>query len=73
MATLADTPCIRCGKMRIVSRVWKEKLEYGSIVTHTETVCPDKECQKLVDEKFALARERREQLENKVAAHKATA
>lgn len=57
--------------MRIVARVWKEKLDYGSIVTHTETVCPDKKCQKLVDEKFALVRERREQLENKLTTPKA--
>ncbi|MBI2598672.1 hypothetical protein HYW40_00410 [Candidatus Curtissbacteria bacterium] len=67
MPILADSSCIRCGKTRIVKRVWKEKLEYGSIITHTETVCPDQACQKQVDEKFALARERREQLEHKIA------
>ncbi len=67
MSILADTPCIRCGKTRIVKRVWKEKLEHGSIITHTETVCPDKECQKAVDEKFAAVRARREELENRTS------
>ncbi len=71
MPVLADTVCIRCGKTRIVKRVWKEKLEHGSVITHTESVCPDAECQKVVDEKFALARERREQLENKLSTPKA--
>lgn len=65
MSILADTSCIRCGKTRIIKRVWKEKLEYGSIITHTETVCPDRDCQKLVDERFEQARAKREQLANK--------
>ena len=67
MTVLAETVCIRCGKTRIVKRVWKEKLDYGSIITHSEAVCPDGECQKIVDEKFAQAREKREQMENRLS------
>lgn len=41
--------CIRCGKARIIVKTWKEKLGYSTI-TATKTACPDKECQKIVDE-----------------------
>ncbi len=37
-------PCSRCGKERIIIRTWKEKVD-SSVITNTETACPDKECQ----------------------------
>ena len=40
--------CTRCGKIRIVKKEWKETVN-GSTVTYSETVCPDTECQKIVD------------------------
>ncbi len=40
--------CWRCGKERIVVRSWEEKVG-TSVVTTTETACPDIECQKLVE------------------------
>lgn len=43
-----SNPCIRCGKQRIDGKTWKEKLG-GNIITHTLTLCPDKNCQKEVD------------------------
>lgn len=42
------TPCIRCGKMRVVIKTWEENTGVA-ILTHTETACPDKDCQKIVD------------------------
>ena len=60
-----STPCIRCGKERIVSKTWKEEVTnfFGSsFITHTETVCPDEECQKIVDAKFKQEREKKEAL-----------
>ncbi len=48
MTDFITTPCIRCGKTRILAKTWKEKLGDGSI-TYTTTVCPDKECQKIVE------------------------
>lgn len=57
-----SNPCIRCGKERIISKTWKEELTnfFGtSTITHTETVCPDEECQKLVEAKFAQEREKK--------------
>jgi hypothetical protein len=43
-----NTPCIRCGKIRIQSKSWEEEIN-GSPVTFTLNVCPDPACQKLVD------------------------
>ncbi|MBM3284155.1 hypothetical protein FJY90_08035 [Candidatus Gottesmanbacteria bacterium] len=46
-----NTKCIRCGKIRIVASSWKEYIG-TSLVTYTNTVCPDPECQKIVDEQL---------------------
>jgi len=43
--------CTRCGKERIISRVWKEKVGF-SIVENTDRVCPDKACQKEVEKEL---------------------
>ncbi len=48
--------CTRCGKPRVVARTWIEEIEtYNgkSKVTHTQTVCPDPTCQKIVEERLA--------------------
>ena len=50
------TSCIRCGKVRIFGRTWSEQVG-TSHVTHTETVCPDGDCQKLVE---ALLKDRQD-------------
>ena len=54
------TPCIRCGKDRIVSKTWTQRVG-ESVATYTLTVCPDPQCQKKVeaelkrrDDKIAL-------------------
>ncbi|MEI6532688.1 MAG: hypothetical protein WCO06_02515 [Candidatus Roizmanbacteria bacterium] len=41
--------CIRCGTQRIVVKTWKEKIG-ESTITNTQTACPNKECQKKVDQ-----------------------
>ncbi len=49
-----DNPCVRCGKQRLTSREWKEKIKTSagtSVVTYTETVCPDPACQAIVEAK----------------------
>ena len=56
---IAETACIRCGKMRIFQRKWIEKLDRGAKITHFDSVCPDAECQKIVDADFAARREKR--------------
>ena len=66
MPTQANTVCIRCGKTRVFSRKWKDKENgKGAVITHVETICPDKECQKLVDAKFQEMKDRRTQAEER--------
>ncbi len=47
-----SNPCVRCGHERIDGKTWKGKVG-ASPVTSTQTVCPDKECQKIVDQGIA--------------------
>ena len=54
--------CIRCGKPRKVVKTWKEGTK-DSVIIHTTTACPDAACQKIVDGRLALQREKRETLE----------
>jgi hypothetical protein len=51
--------CIRCGKMRKVAKTWTEYIG-TSLVTYTTTVCPDEECQKIVEEQL---KKRKDKLE----------
>lgn len=70
-------PCSRCGKERIIIRSWKEKID-GSVITNTETACPDKECQKEVEKinkkqqerSAALKRESEKRLQSRKASSK---
>lgn len=54
--------CPRCGKERIVVRIWKEKIE-GSTIENIETACPDKQCQKITDQDNKKMAQKRLQLE----------
>ena len=60
-----ESQCIRCGKVRIFKSRWREKLDKGAAITHTRTVCPDSDCQKIVDSEFEEKRAKRELLENR--------
>lgn len=54
--------CTRCGKPRIISKAWTEKIktEYGtSVIRHVETVCPDPKCQEKVDTELAAVRKKK--------------
>lgn len=58
--------CIRCGKQRIESKSWEETVTGfmgKSVVTYTETVCPDPKCQELVEKQLAVQKKKREELE----------
>lgn len=65
-----ESVCIRCGKTRIFKRRWREVLERGSAIIHTETVCPDKECQKIVEAEFEEKRQKRLLMESRKEANK---
>ncbi len=59
-------PCTRCGKQRIESKTWTEDVDtfFGkSKITHTETVCPDPDCQKIVEEKLDAQKQKTENLQ----------
>ena len=55
--------CIRCGKERIVKTSYTEDLEKTSVV-YTETVCPDPECQKLVEKGLIAEENKRRVIKN---------
>lgn len=65
MQVQIESSCIRCGKTRVIGKVWVEKTDKGNPITHTETICPDSECQKKVDADFAAKRERKLRFEKK--------
>lgn len=56
-----SNPCIVCGKQRIEGKSWKEKVGI-SVVTHTQTICPDPKCQRIVDEATAQRKAKSAQL-----------
>ena len=47
-----SNPCVRCGTERIDGKSWIEKSGI-SIITHTKTICPDSQCQKILDKMIA--------------------
>lgn len=59
---MSETVCIRCGKVRVLFNRWEERVARGPVLIREETVCPDQECQKLVDKKFEDLRARKEAL-----------
>lgn len=51
--------CTRCGSERIISKTYKEWIQtYSgkSLLIHTDTICPNKECQKIVESDLAAQR-----------------
>lgn len=56
--------CYRCGKERIVTKIWKERVG-NSIVENTETVCPDKKCQEATEQEIKKQKNKRLQMENR--------
>ena len=62
--TSNDNLCSRCGKKRINKKTWKETVG-TSVITYTETVCPDKACQKIVESDNLAKHKKREMLEKK--------
>jgi len=56
--------CYRCGKERIVTKIWKEKIG-NSIVENTETVCPDKKCQQAANKDIRKQKNKRLQIEKR--------
>ncbi|TSC64412.1 MAG: hypothetical protein G01um101493_138 [Microgenomates group bacterium Gr01-1014_93] len=70
MAASIPNPCTRCGKERIISKSWVENVGISKL-THIETICPDKACQKITDEFLLAQTEKRVALELQRATQKA--
>jgi regulator of protease activity HflC (stomatin/prohibitin superfamily) len=66
MITKFSNPCIRCGKERKLAKKWKEKTVTFSgttiVVTRTLNVCPDKECQAIVDKELNAQKAKRDKI-----------
>jgi hypothetical protein len=52
-------PCTRCGKERVVTKSFKEKSGTFT-VTRTLSVCPDPECQRIVNGALNKEKEKRD-------------
>lgn len=64
MKNTYENVCPRCGKKRIVVRIWKEKIE-GSTIENIETACPDKLCQKMTDNDIKKRLQKKLQIEER--------
>ena len=60
--------CTRCGKQRVFVRTYQEVVGASSVV-YTETACPDKDCQKIVEGKLLEEQERRAQYDKTSTAN----
>lgn len=60
--------CTRCGKQRVFVRTYKEVVGTSSVV-YTETACPDKECQEVVEGKLLEEQQRRAQYDKTSTAN----
>jgi hypothetical protein len=66
--TMTSNPCIRCGQERIVIKTWKETVG-TSVITFSESKCPDPDCQKIVDKANKEREDKRQlRLNNKLHA-----
>jgi hypothetical protein len=59
-------PCTQCGKERILFKTWDEEIPtYGNkttTITRSLTICPDPECQKIVEKKLAVEKDKRDKI-----------
>ncbi len=56
--------CYRCGKERIITRTWKEKV-WDSVIENTESICPDKKCQAIIEKDARKQKHKRLELEKR--------
>lgn len=65
MNTNYTNPCIRCGKERVVLKRTEEQMyDYpgATKVVHIEKVCPDPDCQKILDAELKDQQKKRDNL-----------
>jgi hypothetical protein len=62
-----SNPCTRCGKERIFSKTWTEEVELfmgTSTIVHNSMICPDEECQKIVEAGIEKQRKKDKKMKN---------
>ncbi|HVA96589.1 MAG TPA: hypothetical protein VND99_02955 [Candidatus Acidoferrales bacterium] len=66
MKYTSSNPCTRCGKERILLREWKESVPTlsGTLmeITRSENICPDPECQAIVQLELTKQKEKRDKM-----------
>jgi hypothetical protein len=60
-------PCYRCGKKRIITKIWKEGTGVNEVET-TESICSDPECQKKSEKEMRNQKQRTKMLADKKEA-----
>ncbi len=63
-----SNPCFRCGTERIISKRWEEPMyDYPDSpkVVHIEKICPNPDCQKLVDAELKAQQDKKDNLRKK--------
>jgi len=63
MVNAIGSVCIRCGKTRVIVKTWKEVIKTSigeSLLVRSTSVCPDPECQKVVDQQLEEKRAKQE-------------
>ncbi len=59
-------PCTRCGKERVLLRKWIEEIPTFANkmikITRAENICPDPECQKIVNVDLAVQKGKRDKI-----------
>lgn len=64
------TTCIRCGKTRIPLKSWTESVN-GAKTLYTTSVCPDKECQKIVEDQLQKKNDKAREIQEASLARRA--
>jgi hypothetical protein len=70
MLSTISNPCVRCGKERIVLKTWTALVGKAKL-TYTDTACPDKSCQQVINDEISAQKEKREEIEARKAKDKA--
>ncbi len=58
---LNSNPCFRCGKQRIDLKTYTKQVD-TTVVTYTDTVCPDPECQKELEKQLKMESAKRKDM-----------
>ena len=59
-----DNYCIRCGKKRILKKTWEE-YKGNSLLSYSKYVCPDEDCQKIVEKKLKKEKDHLEAIQTR--------